>query len=134
MLGNLAWTFPINTTTGTGNFSKEQMIFAADGKMIKYGPNDRPVSPKNTTISAVIVVERLRIGEPLCVAWLKDEEQKLGRSMTWEESLKAIETCTGTPKDISRTELRVVVHHNPYARIRWPENLFIGSWDEHVKR
>jgi hypothetical protein len=130
MLGDLAWTFPINTTTGTGDLTKERTVFASGGKMIRYGSDKRPLQPQNTTISAVVVLGRLMVGQALCFAWLKEEEQKLGRPMTWAESFNAIESCAGTFKDVSRTELRVIVHENPYARVNWPQNLFRGAWDE----
>ena len=50
--------------------------------------------------------------------------------MTFEESLEVIESWSDTEKDISRTELRVIVFENPYARIPWPRSLFCGAWDE----
>ena len=131
MLGNVAFSFPVDTTTGTGDLSKETTVFAGGGKMIQYGPRTRPIGPLNTTISAVIVIGRLMVGQKLCLDWLKEEEEKLGRRMTWHESVKAIESCAGTPKDVTRTELRVIVRENPYARIKWPQSLFRGSWDEH---
>jgi hypothetical protein len=52
MLGNLAWTFPVDTTTGTGDLSKERTVFASGGKMIRYGENAQPVEPQNVCWSA----------------------------------------------------------------------------------
>ena len=131
MLGNLAWSFPVNTATGVGDRSKEKTVFASGGKMIRYGRDKRPLKPQNTTISAVIVMGRLSVGQELCLASVREKEQKLGRKLAPDELFVAIQSCAGTAQDASRTELRVVVHENPYARVSWPRNLFRGQWDEH---
>jgi hypothetical protein len=132
MLGNLGFSFPVDTTTGTGDLSREKTVFSTGGKMIRYDRSKRPIEPQNTTISAVITIGELRVGQGLFEAWLKKEEQNLGRKMTSKEAWQAIDTyATIAPGEASRTELRVVVHHNPYARIKWPEDIFLGPWDEH---
>jgi hypothetical protein len=63
--------------------------------------------------------------------WLQEQESKRGQKLTFEESIKALESLHGTDKDVSRTELRVIVHENRYARMKWPKDLFIGPWDQH---
>jgi hypothetical protein len=102
MLGNLAWTFPVDTTTGTGDLSKERTVFASGGKIIRYGENTQPVEPQNTTISAVIALGRLLVGQKLALKWLSEEESKRGQKMTFAESIKALESLHGTDKDVSR--------------------------------
>src|SRR6266446_636216 len=129
-LGNLGFQIPVDSETGIGDDDRARTVFTSGGKMVRYGPHKRPMVPQNTTISAVIALGRLLVGQKLCMAWLKEEEQKLGREMTFEESVAAMETCRGTDNEISRTELRVIVYENPYARIAWPTDLFTGAWDQ----
>jgi hypothetical protein len=130
MLGNLGFQIPLNSKTGIGDRDRTRTVFVGGGKMVRYGRDQRPMAPQNRTISAVIAVGQLLVGQKLCMAWLKKEEERLGHKMTFEESLAAIETCRGTDKDICRTELRVIVYENPYARITWPKDLFTAAWDE----
>jgi hypothetical protein len=92
----------VDTTTGTGDLSKERSVFASGGKIIRYGENTQPVEPQNTTISAVIALGRLLVGQKLALKWLSEEESKRGQKMTFAESIKALESLHGTDKDVSR--------------------------------
>jgi hypothetical protein len=129
MLGSIAVRIPLDTETGTAQ-GKETTVFAAGGKMLRYGRNETPIEPQNTTISAVIALGQLRVGEKRFHAWVNQEQIKSGRKLTFEESIDAATAFQGTDKDVSRAELRVIVYENPYARIAWPRDLFTGPWDE----
>src|SRR5579862_5924871 len=73
MLGDLAIQFPVETTTVVGDESQVRTVFAHGGKMLRYGKANRPVAPQNTTISAVIALGRLLVGQGLLMAWMKDQ-------------------------------------------------------------
>jgi len=122
MLGNVSVTIPVNLTTGEQS-GPERTGFSEGGKMIE--PNLK--IPQNTTISAIIALERLGVGGRefrVEVAALEETEQ---RRLTWTEffeRLKADEEKNG------RHVLRTMVYENPYASIPLPRDLFMGPYDE----
>lgn len=130
MLGNLGFRIPVDLGRGIPAGVKAHSVFTTGGKMIRYGPTQRPMEPQNRSISAVMALGKLLVGQKACMKWLSEAEETLGRRMTFEESLEVIESWSGTEKDVSRSELRIIVFENPYARIPWPKNLFAGAWDE----
>jgi hypothetical protein len=88
------------------------------------------VSPENTIISAIIVVERYPIGEKRFRLLVYEKEQELGRELGVEEFLQASEQSAGTERDLSLNRVRVRVHENPHARISLDRRLFLGPFDE----
>jgi hypothetical protein len=106
-------------------------VFTSGGKMVRYERrSEKPIAPQNTTISAVISLDRLSTGEKLFFRWKREEESRRGREMTRVESMNAIEASRGTAHDFSQTALRATVCENPYARSPWPRDLFQGPWDQ----
>lgn len=89
------------------------------------------VSPENTIISAIIVVERYPIGEKRFRLFVYEKEQEFRRELGVEEYLQALEQSAGTERDLSLTRVRVRVHKNPYARVPLDRRLFRGPFDEH---
>ena len=88
------------------------------------------VSPENTTVSAIIVVERYPIGEKRFRLFVYEREQELGRELGVEEYLQALEQAAGTERDLSLSRVRVRVHENPSARFPLDRRLFTGPFDE----
>jgi hypothetical protein len=79
----------------------------------------------------VIAIGRLLVGRKLALKWIEEEESRTENKMTFRESFYALQSLMGSDRDVERTELRVIVHENPYARMKWPQDLFRGPWDEH---
>ncbi len=129
MLGDLGYSFPVDTRTGRGDISKMEQVTLGGGKMHKHR-GDTPIAPENTAISAVIVVERYRIGEKRFRLSVQEKEQELGRELSVEEFLDLADRSAGTERDLSLNRIRVRVHENPYARIPLDRSLFTGSFDE----
>ena len=88
------------------------------------------VSPENTIISAIIVVERYPIGEKRFRLFVYEREQELGRELRVEEYLQAIAQSAGTERDLSLSLVRVRVHENPRAKVSLDRHLFQGPFDE----
>jgi len=131
MFGDLGISFPVDTKTGIGDIERAQSVFGQGGKMFRYDKeNKHAVAPQNTTISAVIVLNHLPVGQKICSAALDKWQQEIGRRMTMEEAFKAIETWTETKTDPWRIQLHAIVCENPFARKSWPRTLFNGEWDE----
>src|SRR5208282_5778689 len=87
-------------------------------------------APENTIISAIIVVERYLIGEKRFRLFVYEREQELGRELSVEEYLQALEQSAGTERDLSLNRVRVRVHENPHAGVPVDRRLFLGPFDE----
>jgi excisionase family DNA binding protein len=122
MLGNVSWRIPMDFQKGieTGPPSK---VFADGGKLIH--PHTK--APRNTTISAVIALEKLAVGQREFRVVLTRKELEENRRFSWEEFLEFLQNQGDT---YHRTVLRVLVYENPYARRRLPSNIFAGPFDE----
>ena len=130
MLGNLGFSVPIHVR-GRPESENDGIssIFMSGGKMHKEHQGVA-VAPQNQTISAILVLGRVPVGERLFHAELREREARQGRTFTIEERLKALEATRCTALDVRRQLLRVVVHENPYARVPFPVDLFRGPYDE----
>jgi hypothetical protein len=128
MLGNLTVQLPIDWERGE-LVGEPSRTFAGGGRMIRY-KDDRPVAPQNTTLSSVIVLQQLDIGKRRFEIERKHRRQELGRDLTLDESLDMLDKARGTDRDWSLTQLRVVVHENPYARKPLTREIFCGLYDE----
>lgn len=129
MLGNVGFSFPVDTTTGQGDISKMEQVTLGGGKMHRH-QGQTPVAAQNRTISAVMVVERYRIGYKRFQLFVHEKEQELGRELTVEEYLELAEASAGTERDLSLNRIRVRVHENPYALVPLDRRLFRGPFDE----
>ncbi len=70
---------------------------------------------------------RVPVGERLSRADLGHREARQGRAFELEDIFKELEDAQFTALDSRRRHLRVVVHENPYARIRVPSELYAIS-------
>jgi hypothetical protein len=97
--------------------------------MIRY-KDQKPLEPQNQTLSAVLVLEQLAIGKRRFEVQRKRRIREIGRDLGLNETLEMMDQARGTERDWSLTQLRVVVHENPYARIQLVRDLFSGLYDE----
>jgi hypothetical protein len=122
MLGNLGYRVPLNCSPRDGA-SLIRSEFMAGGKMI----HPHLKTPQNTTISAIIALERFRVGQKefqILVAQKEFEEQ---RSLPVEEFMEHLELNHDA---YERRVLRTIVYDNPYARKPLPSDIFVGPFDE----
>ncbi len=129
MLGNLGFSMPVNTETGIADESQTKRILGGGGKMHRY-LDGQPIAPQNRTISAIIVLRRYMVGAKRFEIAMKRKENELGRKLELLEFWNEIERARGTALDLSLSQLRVIVHENPYAKIPLPLELFRGPYDE----
>ena len=130
MLGNLGFSVPIHVPGRPVPEDDEiNNIFMSGGKMHKES-RGVPLAPQNRTISAILVLGRVPVGERLFHAELRDREARQERKFTLVERLRELETSQYTARDTRRRPLRVVVHENPYGRMLLPAELFRGPYDE----
>jgi hypothetical protein len=125
MLGDLGMTFPVDAETGTAA-AEPTWAFLKRGKMIDY----KRRQPQNTTVSALITLTYLPVGQRRFEIELERKERELGRSLGPEEFMRFAETTRARGLDIAETDLRVVVHENPYARAPLTREVFLGEYDE----
>lgn len=132
MLGDIGIEVPFRLVDDEMVAQESRTVFSLKrGKVIhKEG---RQLVVENTTISAILVLEHLNIGERRFNVSVARWEKKQGCSPTVTEFFQFIETALGTREDISLRQLRVVVYENPCARIPLSPELFRGSYDERYR-
>jgi len=123
MLGNLGFEMDVDVAEGKAVEGTERNVFLGGGKMIdpKRGRH------QNTTISAIVVLEEFLNNIDVERAQRREEE-KQGKKFTGEE-LVDIRLKLYKNHHVMRVA-RVVVVENPFARIDFPDGLFVGSFDE----
>jgi hypothetical protein len=132
LLGNIAVRMPFDPARGLLPDQSETGFFGGGGKGIRYakGAPRTPIEPQNRTISAILTLEQMGVGRRRFDIALTRRKAELGRRLTLDEHLEEIEKARGTERDVSLSQLRVVVCENPYARIPLPRELFRGPYDE----
>jgi hypothetical protein len=132
MLGKMAVRIPFDPARGLLSDQSEDGFFGGGGKMIRYakGEPPKPLEPQNSTISAILVLHQIGVGKRRFDIAVRLRQQELGRKLTLEEHFEAVDRSRGTERDVSLTQLRVVVCENPYARISLPRGIFQGPYDE----
>jgi hypothetical protein len=98
--------------------------------MHRYDKENHAIDKQNTTISAIISLKYLAIGQERCLAMLEKRKHDMGREMTLEESITATKAWGDTQPEAWQKQLHAVVCENPNARKPWPRTLFNGEWDE----
>ena len=128
MLGDVGIRFPF--IPGKGLIVEQtETAFLYNGK-VRREKEGRSTIIRNTTISAILVLNNFRVGKRKFENEFRRRERESGRKLSPEERGDMISQYEGTEFDISLTKLRVVVHENPYARLRLPEGIFRGPYDE----
>jgi hypothetical protein len=122
MYGDSGFTFPFNLHTGMGDSGQMKPAFLGRGKMIR----PRRPTPQNTTISALITLDRIR-PHFLTVLQMSHEFPDKDFWQLEEQAKRVIPNY-----DPGGEVTRVIVWHNAVARIPFPEDLFRGPYDSHM--
>jgi excisionase family DNA binding protein len=122
MLGNVSVTVPVNFSTGE-DAGPPRTGFSEGGKLIE--PYLKV--PQNTTISAIIALERLGVGGREFQVMVAAKEAAEERRVPWTEFYELLQTDR---EKNSRHVLRTMVYENPYAAVSVPRDLFNGPYDE----
>jgi len=125
MLGKLTSVTPFDPKRGALT-EESYTIFSEAGGEMRWESG----KPHKTNVSAIVVLEQLKVGQIRFRATYTSPEGKLSRV---ERALKMWEAETrarGTKRDSSLAELRVVVYENPYASKRLPRGVFCGPYDQ----
>jgi hypothetical protein len=132
LLGNIAVRMPFDPARGLLPDQSETGFYGGGGRGVRYakGTPPTPLEPQNTTISAILALEQMGVGRRRLNIALTRRKAQLGRTLTLDEHLEEIDKARGTERDVSLSQLRVVVCENPYARIPLPRELFRGPYDE----
>jgi hypothetical protein len=129
MLGNEGVQMPFDPRKGQLVPEEAKRGFYGGGKMYRYA-DQHAVGIQNQTISAIVVLDRLRLGQRRFLADMRKRERQLGHTLGVEESSSMLEGARGTERDWGLLQLRVKVYENPYARIALTRELFNGTFDE----
>ena len=126
MLGPVAVSIPFNPSTGEFDSSQAKDVFSGKGKCS---------TSQNTTLSAVLVLEPLLLGERRFRCHYNKLRSKItGQKCTWTELFELEraerEKALGTERDPSLIQWRVVVHENPWAKNPLDRALFRSRFDE----
>jgi excisionase family DNA binding protein len=121
MLGNVSWRIPMDFEKGIET-GPPTTFFSDGGKLIH--PHTK--TPRNTTINAVIALEKLAVGHREFRIALAKKEREEDRRFSWEEFFEFLQSQGDAYR---RTALRVLVYENPYAKRRLPANIFAGPFD-----
>jgi hypothetical protein len=122
MLGNVSVTIPVDFATGKET-GPERTGFSEGGKMIE----PKLKTPQNTTVSAIIALERLALGGREFRVKLAAKEVAEDRVLPWQEFYNFLQE---DQEGNSRHVLRTMVYENPYAATPLPKDIFIGPYDE----
>ncbi len=131
MLGDLGLQIPFDLDACRALIDDAQSAFLGRGKMV----DPRRKLPQNTTISAIAVLSEIGIRNP--EFWQEHRERvaaleaEIGQEVSaeqyfqigWDVASGGIQTSLGQAP-------RVVVTENPLARLRLPEEVFRGPYDE----
>ena len=122
MLGSVGFRIPMNLTTGhqVGPITN---TFMDGGKMIH--PHIK--TPQNTTISAVLALERFTVGQSELQIAVERKEMAEQRVLNIEEHLRILDD---NREMYSRRVLRMIVYENPHAKKPLPRDIFVGPFDE----
>ena len=129
MLGNFGYQFPVDIATGIGDPDKMTPVFHGGGKMLRY-KNGEAVAAQNKTISAIVALGHLGLGMRRFSSYVDRVKAESGGALSIEQVWKMTEAAVGTERDLSLRQLRVVVYENPFARLRLPDAIFQGEYDE----
>ena len=84
-------------------------------------------TPQNTTISAIIALERFNVGQHELQIEVERKERAEQRSLPLEEHLAMLDA---NRERYSRRVLRTIVYENPHAKRPLPRDIFVGPFDE----
>lgn len=114
MLGDVGITFPFDTKTGRGDVSRAKQEFLGGGKMLRYAKGmNQAIAPQNTTVSSIVVVSRLNLGQRRFSIAARRRERELRRDLSSHETWAMLEEWSSMKPGLEETALRVCVYENP---------------------
>jgi len=122
MFGNLSFRVPVDLKSA--RMAEPPKSFFGRGGKITVS-HDGVVL--NTTISAVIALERLPVGPREIQIRMRREELNAPHPLTWEETSKMVVPTSPAEELIV---LRTIVYENPYATSPLPKEIFRGAYDQ----
>jgi hypothetical protein len=122
MYGDSGWKIPFDPVKGLMDSSAMVRAFLGGGMMLTP---DR--EPRNTTISALITLTRI------CPDWQRMLAFRREHPHIPIDDLEDAMRAKNPTFDVNVVVPRVIVWHNCLARIPFPEDLFCGPYDSHVK-
>jgi excisionase family DNA binding protein len=122
MLGNVSVSVQVNLQTGE-EVGPPRTGFSEGGKLI----NPTLKVPQNTTISAIIALERLGVGGRGFRVIVAAKEAAEDRRLPWMEFFELLQADR---EKHNRHVLRTMVYENPYAAVPLPRDIFNGPYDE----
>jgi len=134
MLGTPADCVPFNPVTGELDFDSAYTVLNPTRAKMVRSKDREAISPQNTTISAIAVLEQMEIGKRrFNIEYERLKRDRCQRPLIEElqEELQLIQRFRGTERDVSLRQLRVVLCENPFRRISaFPREMFNGPYDE----
>lgn len=129
MLGNFGFSFPVDTNTGAGDPNEMTPGFHGGGKMLRYR-DQQAIAPQNTTVSAIIVLQHVGLGQRRLSAYIDRVKRDLESKISVEQVWQIVQDASGTERDPSLRQLRVIVYENPVAQKPLSREMFCGEYDE----
>ena len=127
MLGDVSATFPIDPKTGRGDASQLKWEFRRGGKMRWYKPGtNETLRAINTTISSIIVIDTIDIGQRRFGIAARRRESELEQDLSAEE----LEARRDADPGIRETARRIRVFENLARSKPLSEAFGRGPWDE----
>lgn len=118
MYGDLGVVIPFDRTRDTLDDTLARWSFLNHGKMIR--PHWR--QPQHTTISALITLRSIPMGQAKLLAYAREHRKKGGAPGEW------LQHDTGIDGEERHTG--VIVWENAFAAAPFPRDLFLGLYDE----
>jgi hypothetical protein len=132
MLGDFGFRMPLDPEEGVVLVDKMQPAFLAGGKMV----DPKTKRTQNTTISAIVALERFRTGDVEFHREVRRKEglrrEAVGRELSQQEREEVLKRTLEERLPRGTWVPRVIVYENPDARIPLPRDLFQGPYDERL--
>ncbi|HEV7673099.1 MAG TPA: hypothetical protein VGQ12_01075 [Candidatus Angelobacter sp.] len=125
MLGDLTIHIPMDRNTGF-QAGEIKAGFGQRGRMINYGN----MTPQNTTISALVALDFLPLGQRRFEIATAEEEKMVGKEISEDGFFAWIEEHKNRGNDLEEKILRTVVFDNPYASNPLRRDILTGPFDE----
>jgi hypothetical protein len=125
MLGDFGVQFGFDPRAGR-LVGDPSWAFLKRGKMV----DERRLHTWNTTISAIVVLEKFPLGLRRLRLEKDRMKKEVGRLLTGEEFDSLVEAQRAKGIEPLENVLRAVVYENPYARVRLARQVFVGPFDE----
>lgn len=124
MYGDPGITMQIDTTSGSAVKGSEREEFLSGGKMLMRSMKKGTAEVRNSTISALITLRKVRTGYARLSKDLRDWQQK-------HPGIEVYEWLGGSRDfDTEEENLGVIVWENAFASLPLPRQLFCGHYDE----